>query len=209
MGGDEAFAAKLDAVFTTSSDVRTGSYGGMIHEMTEMVAADMGQYAHGNQPIQHMLYLYDYVGQPWKTQSRVRWAMGKLYAPTPDGYCGDEDNGQTSAWYVFSALGFYPVCPGDVNYIIGTPLFDSATITTQGKPFTITAEDNGPLRPYIREAQLNGESFNRTFISHEELLNGGSLVFKMTSAPEQRWGSAPTSRPPSAISQLGTVPTAK
>jgi len=142
MGGEKAFGDKLDGVFTASTEVRPGSYGGMIHEMTEMVAADMGQYAHGNQPIQHMLYLYDYAGQPWKTQSRVRWAMGKLYAPTPDGYCGDEDNGQTSAWYVFSALGFYPVCPGDDNYLIGVPLFDRATITTgQGKALVITAHN--------------------------------------------------------------------
>jgi predicted alpha-1,2-mannosidase len=203
MGGDEAFIAKLDGVFTAPNDVRTGTYGGMIHEMTEMVAADMGQYAHGNQPIQHMIYLYDYAGQPWKAQSRARWAMGKLYAPTPDGYCGDEDNGQTSAWYVFSALGFYPVCPGDAHYIIGSPLFDQATITiAKGKTFKITAEDNGPLRPYIHGATLNGESFNKTFLSHDEILAGGEIVFKMTSAPDKKWGSAPESRPPSAMSLL-------
>lgn len=203
MGGDKAFIAKLDGVFTASSDVRTGTYGGMIHEMTEMVAADMGQYAHGNQPVQHMIYLYDYAGQPWKTQSRVRWAMGKLYAPTPDGYCGDEDNGQTSAWYVFSALGFYPVCPGDANYIIGSPLFDRATIkTANGKNFTITAAGNGPLRPYIRGATFNGESFNKTFLSHDEILGGGEIVFKMTSAPDYKWGTAPASRPPSAMKDL-------
>ena len=175
----------------------------MIHEMTKMVAADMGQYAHGNQPIQHMIYLYDYAGQPWKAQSRTRWAMGKLYAPTPDGYCGDEDNGQTSAWYVFSALGFYPVCPGDAHYIIGSPLFDQATMTiAKGKTFKITAEDNGPLRPYIHGATLNGESFNKTFLSHDEILAGGEIVFKMTSAPDKKWGSAPESRPPSAMSLL-------
>ncbi len=203
MGGEKAFGDKLDAVFTTSSDVRTGSYGGMIHEMTEMVAADMGQYAHGNQPIQHMLYLYDYAGQPWKTQSRVRWAMGKLYAPTPDGYCGDEDNGQTSAWYVFSALGFYPVCPGDDNYLIGVPLFDQATITpAPGKTFTITANNNGPLKPYISGAKLNGETFNRTYLQHDELLRGGELVFRLTSAPNYKWAVDPASRPTSALARL-------
>ncbi len=206
MGGDDAFIAKLDSVFSASTDVRPGTYGGMIHEMTEMVAADMGQYAHGNEPIQHMIYLYDYAGQPWKAQSRTRWTMGKLYAPTPDGYCGDEDNGQTSAWYVFSALGFYPVCPGDVNYLIGSPLFDKATITTaKGKTFTITAENNGPLKPYIRNAKLNGENFNKTFLSHEQILNGGELSFRMTSAPETKWGSAPESRPPSGMSALGEL----
>jgi predicted alpha-1,2-mannosidase len=203
MGGDKAFADKLDAVFTTPNDVRPGTYGGMIHEMTEMVAADMGQYAHGNQPIQHMIYLYDYAGQPWKTQSRVRWAMGKLYAPTPDGYCGDEDNGQTSAWYVFSALGFYPVCPGDVNYIIGTPLFDRATLTlANGHQFSIVANENGPLRPYIRSATLNGQPFDRTYLGHHEILHGGELVFNMTSAPNYKWAVAPASRAPSALSQL-------
>jgi len=203
IGGEEAFGAKLDGVFTAPTDVRPGSYGGMIHEMTEMVAADMGQYAHGNQPIQHMLYLYDYAGQPWKAQSRVRWAMGKLYAPTPDGYCGDEDNGQTSAWYVFSALGFYPVCPGDDNYLIGTPLFDRTTLTTgQGKTFVINAVNNGPLKPYINGATLNGETFNRTYINHEELLRGGELNFHMTSAPNYKWAIEPGSRPRSALAKL-------
>ncbi len=206
LGGDDAFGAKLDAVFTASSDVRTGTYGGMIHEMTEMVAADMGQYAHGNQPIQHMIYLYNYAGQPWKAQSRVRWAMGKLYAPTPDGYCGDEDNGQTSAWYVFSALGFYPVCPGDLNYIIGSPLFDRSTITVAGgKTFTITAQQNGPLKPYICGATFNEKPFNRTFISHNEILAGGELQFKMTSAPDRKWAAAPESRPPSGMAGLGSL----
>jgi predicted alpha-1,2-mannosidase len=203
LGGEEAFAAKLDAVFTTPNDVRTGTYGGMIHEMTEMVAADMGQYAHGNQPIQHMIYLYNYAGQPWKAQSRTRWAMGKLYAPTPDGYCGDEDNGQTSAWYIFSAMGFYPVCPGDANYVIGSPLFDRATINVpKGKPFKITAQGNGPLKPYIRGAELNGQPFNKTFLSHEEIVAGGEILFKMTSAPDRKWGTAPESRPPSGMSAL-------
>jgi predicted alpha-1,2-mannosidase len=203
MGGRQAFADKLDAVFTAPTDVRPGTYGGMIHEMTEMVAADMGQYAHGNEPIQHMLYLYDYAGQPWKAQSRVRWAMGKLYTPTPDGYCGDEDNGQTSAWYVFSALGFYPVCPGDDNYLIGVPLFDRTTITTgQGKTFVITAHNNGPLKPYIDSATLNGEAFNRTYLNHDELLRGGELGFHMTSAPNYKWAVGPDSCPASALAKL-------
>ncbi|HLP78525.1 MAG TPA: GH92 family glycosyl hydrolase, partial [Candidatus Paceibacterota bacterium] len=129
MGGESAFAKKLDAVFYTPPDVKVGTYGGMIHEMTEMVAMNMGQYAHGNQPIQHMIYLYDYAGQPWKTQARTREAMMRLYQSEPDGFCGDEDTGQMSAWYVFSALGFYPVTPGTTEYLIGSPLFDRATIT--------------------------------------------------------------------------------
>ncbi len=203
MGGEKAFAEKLDAVFSTPNDVRVGSYGGMIHEMTEMVAADMGQYAHGNQPIQHMIYLYNYAGQPWKAQSRVRWAMGKLYSPTPDGYCGDEDNGQTSAWYVFSALGFYPVCPGDDKYVIGTPMFDRATITyPNGGKFIIDAKGNGPQRPYIRSAKLNGAAFERTFLHHDELVKTGELHFEMTSAPNYKWAVEAANRPSSPMREL-------
>ena len=175
----------------------------MIHEMTEMVALNMGQYAHGNQPIQHAIYLYDYVGQPWKAQVRLRQVMNQLYQSTPDGFCGDEDTGQMSAWYVFSALGFYPMCPGTTEYLIGSPLFDRATIQLpNGKEFVITADMNGPQRPYIRRASLNGESFNRAYLTHEQITGGGELVFQMTSAPEHRWGSSPQSRPKSALSEL-------
>jgi len=203
MGGDKAFADKLNAVFDTEPTVRTGTYGGMIHEMTEMVAGGMGQYAHGNEPIHHMIYLYDYVGQPWKTQSRVRQVMTLLYQATPDGYCGDEDTGQMSAWYVFSALGFYPVCPGDPNYIIGSPLFDQATLTfSSGKTFTITAANNGPQKPYIQNAKLNDEPFNRTYLGHDEMVQGGKIVFQMTSAPDYKWATSPASRPSSALQEL-------
>jgi len=200
MGGDEAFGRKLDEVFYTPPGVKVGTYGGMIHEMTEMVAMNMGQYAHGNQPIQHMIYLYDYVGQPWKTQARVREVMGRLYQATPDGFCGDEDTGQMSAWYVFSALGFYPVCPGTTEYLIGSPLFDRATITLPGgKKFVITAKQNGPQRPYIQSAKLNGASFERTFLDHSQIFGGGELIFEMTSAPNYKWAVGPASRPSSAM----------
>jgi predicted alpha-1,2-mannosidase len=156
--------------------------------MTEMVAINMGQYAHGNEPIHHMVYLYNYAGQPWKTQARVREAMSRLYQSTPDGLCGDEDTGQMSAWYVFSALGFYPVCPGTTEYQIGSPLFDRATITLPGaRTFVITATSNGPQRPYIHSASLNGSAFNRTILTHAEIESGGILAFEMTSAPEKNW----------------------
>jgi len=175
----------------------------MIHEMTEMVALNMGQYAHGNQPIQHAIYLYNYVNQPWKTQARVREVMSRLYQSTPDGFCGDEDTGQMSAWYVFSALGFYPVCPGTTEYQIGSPLFDRATITLpNGKKFVVTADKNGPQRPYICGATLNGESFNKTFLTHEQIAGGGEVIFNMTSTPDYKWATATTSRPASAMTLM-------
>ncbi|MGO9203172.1 MAG: GH92 family glycosyl hydrolase [Limisphaerales bacterium] len=200
MGGDQAFAAKLDAVFTAPNTFKTGTYGGVIHEMTEMAALDMGQYAHGNEPIHHMIYLYDYVGQPWKTQSRIRLAMNQLYQATPDGLCGDEDTGQMSAWYVLSALGLYAVCPGDPNYIIGSPLFDRATLSLpNNKTFTIVAKNNGTQHPYIHAATLNGQPFNRTYLSHQEVAAGGELAFEMVSAQDYKWAAGPEGRPPSAM----------
>ncbi len=203
MGGDKAFVDKLEAVFSTPNNVRPGTYGGMIHEMTEMVAANLGQYAHGNEPIHHMLYLYDYAGAPWKTQVRVRQIMNLLYQPTPDGYCGDEDTGQMSAWYVFSALGFYPVCPGEPNYVIGSPLFDRATLNlSNGKHFTITATHNGSQEFYIRGATLNDEDYDKTYLPHDAIVKGGELVFRMSSQPNTRWGSSPESRPGSPLAAL-------
>ncbi len=200
IGGEAAFAAKLDSVFTAPNTFKVGSYGQPIHEMIEMAALNLGQYAHGNEPIHHMIYLYDYVGQPWKAQSRIRQVMNLLYQPTPDGLCGDEDTGQTSSWYVFSALGFYPVCPGDTNYVIGTPLFDRATLSlAQGRSFVVSAKMNGPQRPYIQGANLNGSAFNRVYLSHGELLKGGELSFEMGSAPNHKW--AVSSRPPATFPQ--------
>jgi predicted alpha-1,2-mannosidase len=203
MGGENAFAAKLDAVFTAPNTFKVGTYGNTIHEMTEMAALDLGQYAHGNEPIHHMIYLYNYVGQPWKAQSRVRLVMNKLYQAAPDGLCGDEDTGQMCAWYFFSALGFYPVCPGDTSYVIGTPLFDKVTLSlANNKTFTVKAVNNGPQRPYIRRAGLNGQAFNKTFISHGDIVGGGELVFEMDSAPNYRWGTSPESRPPATMTQF-------
>lgn len=207
LGGDAAFADKLDGVFYTPPVVNVGSYGTMIHEMTEMVAANMGQYAHGNQPIQHLPYLYNYAGQPWKTQARVREVMTRLYHPTPDGFCGDEDTGQMSAWYVFSALGFYPVCPGTTEYLIGSPLFDRATIRLpDGRQFVVTANRNGPLRPYIESATLNGVAFEKTYLTHKQITAGGELVFNMTSAPNYKWAVEPGQRPGSALEALHPAP---
>ncbi len=210
MGGEKAFADKLDAVFTSPNTFRPGTYGGPIHEMTEMAAINLGQYAHGNEPIHHMIYLYDYAGQPWKAQSRARQVMSLLYQATPDGFCGDEDTGQTSAWYVFSAIGFYPVCPGDPNYLLGSPLFDKVTLTLKdGKKFTVTANSNGPQKPYIQSGELNGQSFDKVFLSHDEIIRGGELKLRMDSAPNEKWAVKPESRPPSALLQISAGTNAK
>lgn len=131
MGGKEIFVSMLDSVFSVPPIFDDSYYRGVIHEIREMEIMNMGNYAHGNQPIQHMIYLYNYAGEPWKAQYWLREVMTRLYFPTPDGYCGDEDNGQTSAWYVFTALGFYPVCPGSNQYVLGAPYFPKATITLE------------------------------------------------------------------------------
>ena len=151
-----------------------------------MQIVNMGNYAHGNQPIQHMIYLYNYAGAPWKTQYHVRNVMNKLYKPTPDGYCGDEDNGQTSAWYVFSALGFYPVTPGSNQYVMGSPLFDKVTLSVKdGKSFTVTAKGNQDNAPYIQSATLDGTPHNKTWISHQQLVEGGELALEMGTTPNK------------------------
>jgi predicted alpha-1,2-mannosidase len=164
--------------------------------MVEMQVMNMGQYAHGNQPIQHMLYVYNYVDAPWKSQYYVRDAMDKLYKPTPDGYCGDEDNGQTSAWYVFSAMGFYSVCPGTQQYVIGSPLFKKVTLSLEnGKTFVIEAPTNSDKNIYIKGALLNGKPYDKNFINHFDILKGGKLNFSMSTQPNVKRGISPTSAP--------------
>ncbi|MCK5821102.1 MAG: GH92 family glycosyl hydrolase [Bacteroidales bacterium] len=196
MGGREAFVGKLDSVFTMEPIFDFSYYGFEIHEITEMVMADMGQYAHGNQPVQHVIYLYNYAGEPWKTQERVREVMTKLYSPEPDGLCGDEDNGQTSAWYVFSAMGFYPVCPGTDEYVIGSPLFDKVTMNLEnGNCFEVSAHNNMPDNFFIREAELNGQVLNRNYIKHQTIRNGGSLLFEMDSIPNRKRGTSKKDAP--------------
>lgn len=187
LGGDEAFCAKLDAVFTEPNKVKVGTYGGMIHEMTEMVMANMGQYAHGNQPIQHMIYLYNYGGQPWKTQFHVREVMKKLYNATENGYPGDEDQGQTSSWYVLSALGFYSVCPGTDQYALGSPVFRKTTIRLEnGKKFIIEAKGNSAENVYTHQATLNGRPYSKTFITYQDIAAGGILSFEMKNTADRQ-----------------------
>ncbi len=196
MGGDEQFASKLDTVFNLPPIFDNSYYGFTIHEIREMQLVNMGNYAHGNQPIQHMLYLYNYAGKPWKTQAKVREIMNKLYTPNPDGYCGDEDNGQTSAWYVFSSLGFYPVCPGTNQYVIGAPLFDKATITMEnGKELVIEALNNIDANCYVNSINFNGQSIDRNYYTHEELQNGGKIVVEMNDVPNFERGSSKQALP--------------
>jgi len=203
MGGNDKFIEKLDEVFTTPSEFKVGTYGKVIHEMTEMVLANKGQYAHGNQPIQHMPYLYAFTDQPWKTQKWVRSIMNDLYKPTPDGYCGDEDNGQMSAWYVLSALGFYSVTPGHPSYVLGSPLFKKATLNlSNGNKLEIEAIDNSAENIYVEKVELNGSRYDKNWISHEDIMKGGKLTFYMDNKPERRRGTKKESYPYSLSTEL-------
>ena len=197
MGGDKKMEAMLDSVFTLPPVFDGSAYkGGVIHEMVEMQVMNMGQYAHGNQPIQHMIYIYDYCGAPWKTQWHVRDAMNRLYRPTPDGYCGDEDNGQTSAWYVFSAMGFYSVCPGANQYVIGAPLFNKITLNLEnGKKFVIEAPANNDKNVYIQSATLRGITYDKNYLNHADILKGGTLLFKMGAQPNLKRGIGAEAKP--------------
>ena len=189
MGGKDGFNQMMDSVFNVPPLFDESYYGGVIHEIREMQIMNMGQYAHGNQPIQHMIYLYNYSGEPWKAQYWVREVMDRLYTPNPDGYCGDEDNGQTSAWYVFSALGFYPVCPGTDQYILGSPLFKKVTLKLEnGKEIAISADNVSVDNRYIEAMTINGKSSFRNYITHQELMNSGEINFKMASSPNEKRG---------------------
>ncbi|WP_265132226.1 GH92 family glycosyl hydrolase [Chryseobacterium oranimense] len=190
MGGKKKFEAKLDEVFSLPPVFDDSYYGSVIHEIREMQIMNMGQYAHGNQPIQHMIYLYNYAGAPYKTQYWARQVMDKLYYATPDGYCGDEDNGQTSAWYVFSALGFYPVTPATDQYVLGAPLFKEAVIHLEnGKKIVINAAENNAENLYVQSLNVNLRPYSKNWLSHKELLSGAVLDFKMDDKPNKDRGS--------------------
>ena len=196
MGGKKEFAKMLDSVFTMAPDFDDSYYGGTIHEIREMQIANMGQYAHGNQPIQHMIYLYNYAKESYKTQYWIRETMNRMYKPTPDGYCGDEDNGQTSAWYVFSAMGFYPVCPATSQYVIGAPLFKKITLTLKdGKKFIINSSKNSVENKYITSQKMNGKNYSKTYLNHFEMLKGGNLDFEMSNLPNENRKTADSDLP--------------
>jgi predicted alpha-1,2-mannosidase len=196
MGGKQKFISKLDSIWTLPPIFDDSYYGEVIHEIREMQIAGMGQYAHGNQPIQHMTYLYNYAGEPWKTQLHVRDVMNKLYKATPDGYCGDEDNGQTSAWYVFSSMGFYPVCPATDQYVIGAPLFKKITLNLEnGKTVVINAANNTADNKYVNTLNVNGKPYNYTWLSHKALIQGSIINFNMSATPNKTRGTKPTDVP--------------
>ena len=189
MGGRDEMTEMMDSVFVLPSYLGLRSRG-MIHEMREMQVMDMGQYAHGNQPIQHMVYLYNWTGQPWKAQYWTREIMDKLYNPNADAYCGDEDNGQTSAWYVFSAMGFYPVCPGTKQYAMGSPLFQKILVKLEnGTTIQIEAPDNNKQTRYVKDVKVNGKSVSRTWLEHDELTKGATIKFQMSSKPNKKRGT--------------------
>ena len=195
MGGKDSFVMMLDSVFAVPPLFDDSYYGGVIHEIREMTVMNMGNYAHGNQPIQHMIYLYNYAGQPWKAQYWLRQVMNKMYTPGPDGYCGD-DNGQTSAWYVFSALGFYPVAPGTTQYVLGAPLFKKATIHFEnGNNLVINAPNNSDKNIYIESMTFNGKNYTKNYLDHNDLFKGGVIDFKMGDKPNMNRGINPEDMP--------------
>jgi predicted alpha-1,2-mannosidase len=207
MGGNSTFIKMLDSVFTMPPVFDESAYGSVIHEIREMQVANMGQYAHGNQPIQHAIYLYNYAGEPWKTQYWARETMEKLYKATPDGYCGDEDNGQTSAWYVFSAMGFYPVCPGVDQYVLGAPLFKRTTVSLHnGKQLVINASASDHRNMYVQSVSFNGRPWNKNWLSHAALQEGGTLDFIMGSTPNKKRGTTADAFPYSLSTDQAVKP---
>ncbi len=190
MGGKAKFISMLDSVFIVPPVFDESYYGQVIHEIREMQIMNMGNYAHGNQPIQHMIYLYNYAGQPWKTQYWVREVLDRLYTPQADGYCGDEDNGQTSAWYVFSSMGFYPVAPATPQYVIGSPLFKRVSVSLEnGNKIEIAAPENSPENHYIQSIEMNGHRYDKNYFDYEELQKGANIYFEMNKAPNEKRGT--------------------
>jgi len=196
MGGKQTFNNMLDSVFNVPPLFDDSYYGSVIHEIREMQIMNMGNYAHGNQPVQHMIYLYGYSGEPWKTQYWIRQTMQRMYNANPDGYCGDEDNGQTSAWYVFSAMGFYPVCPGAGEYVLGAPYFDEMTLHLEnGRNVSIKANGNTDDNCYVNSLTLNGKPYSKNYIKRSDLMQGAQFVYNMSAKPNYSRGTAESDAP--------------
>ena len=196
MGGKQTFNNMLDSVFNVPPLFDDSYYGSVIHEIREMQIMNMGNYAQGNQPVQHMIYLYGYSGEPWKTQYWIRQTMQRMYNANPDGYCGDEDNGQTSAWYVFSAMGFYPVCPGAGEYVLGAPYFDEMTLHLEnGRNVSIKANGNTDDNCYVNSLTLNGKPYSKNYIKRSDLMQGAQFVYNMSAKPNYSRGTAESDAP--------------
>jgi predicted alpha-1,2-mannosidase len=193
-GGNEKFTEKLDRLFAMSSEIKT------VESFLD-ASGRIGQYVHGNEPSHHIAYLFAYAGQPWKTQYWVRSIMNGLYKAAPDGLAGNDDMGQMSAWYLFSGLGFYPVAPGQLIYVIGSPRFERITLHLgpfyEEKTFRVEAHNVSDENLYIQSVSLNGEPVDRTWIRHSEIVQGGILSFTMGPTPNEKWGGSPDAAPPS------------
>jgi predicted alpha-1,2-mannosidase len=188
-GGDAAFEKQLDALFNAPSTLPENA--------PPDISGLVGQYAHGNEPNHHVAYLYAFAGAPWKTQAMIRWLCTEMYKADPDGEIGNDDCGQMSAWFVLSAMGFYPVDPVSGVYVFGSPLFDTAEMRMgQGKVLRVVARGNGDGAPYVQSVRWNGKPWTRNWLSHAELAKGGELVFEMGREPS-RFGAAKADRPPS------------
>jgi len=188
LGGEKKFVAKLDSLFTQK--------GEMGKEASADITGLIGQYAHGNEPGHHITYLYMFAGQPWKTAEKVRYITDSLYSDKPEGICGNEDVGQMSAWYIWSALGFYPVNPANGLYVFGSPAVNDAVIGLPGgKSFHLTVKNNTAINKYIQGATLNGQPYLKSFILHRDIMNGGSLIIEMGPRPSTSWGVNPANRP--------------
>jgi predicted alpha-1,2-mannosidase len=198
MGGRDAFIARLDALFQEPYGTNRFTFLGQFPDMTGLI----GLYPQGNEPAFHIPYLYVAAGQPWKTQRRVRQIMDVQYGDGPQGISGDEDGGAMSSWYVFSALGFYPMCPGSPVYVMGSPLFSRSVVALgNGKQLTVVAHGNSAVNKYIRSATLNGKPLLRAWFRHEDIVNGGMLVLEMSATPNLVWGNRPEDAPPSMSSE--------
>ena len=207
MGGTATFNQMLDSVFILPPIFDDSYYGGVIHEIREMQIMNMGNYAHGNQPIQHMIYMYNYSGQPWKTQYWLRETMNRMYNAHADGYCGDEDNGQTSAWYIFTAMGFYPVCPGSNQYVLGAPYFKKMTMHLEnGKDVVITAPENSDENRYVQKLTVNGAEHKVNYVNHADLLQGARMDYVMGPKANENRGNTAEAAPYSFSKEYKAAP---
>jgi predicted alpha-1,2-mannosidase len=199
MGGREAMAQELDRTFAEPMGQSKWQFYGQLPDQT----GNIGRFSMANEPSLHIPYIYNYAGAPWKTQKRIRMLMESWFRNDLMGICGDEDGGGMSAFYVFSAMGFYPVTAGLPYYVIGSPLFEKSSIhLDNGKTFTVIAKNNSDDNKYIQSAELNGKPFNKTYFSHEDIMNGGTLVLVMGNRPNKQWAVGEGAIPPSEGTEI-------